>query len=169
MFKRKNLHRFNETMGSAFYNAIHIIHTKYNDDASNLWNDCPSSGELICRFLNFDRVGIKIATMAANILSRDYGVKLKDKFAIDVSPDVHVKRVMYRLGLIDEIDNVVFSEIPLEKVTYAARSINPEFPGVFDKLFWEIGQNKICQNDACHGNECPFGDFCIRQGINSNR
>ncbi len=164
-FKELKLHRFNETMARAFYGAIQKIHNLYNDDASNIWKNNPSSGELLCRFLDFDRVGIKIATMAANILSRDFGIQLKDKYAIDISPDIHVKRLMYRLGLIEEIDNVVFSKIDSSKITYSARSINPNFPGVLDLIFWEIGEQKICSNNKCHKKKCPFGSFCIRQGI----
>ena len=164
-FIRLSLHRFNEPMGRAFYKAIQLIHSKYNDDASEIWSDEPTSGELICRFLEFDRIGIKIATMAANILSRDLGVKLKDKYAIDISPDIHVKRLMYRLGLIDEIENVVFSKIDPTIITYAARSLYPNFPGLMDLIFWEIGSNKICENKKCHKDKCPFGKFCIKQGL----
>lgn len=50
---------------------------------------------------------------------------------------------MYRLGLVDKIEDVVFSRLSLERVTYAARSINPEFLDLMDLLFWEIGQQKI--------------------------
>ena len=164
-FNDKKLHRFNDTMAKAFYSAIVRIKENYNGDASKIWNDNPTSGELICRFLEFDRVGIKIATMAANILTRDYGVKLKDMYAIDISPDIHVKRLMYRLGLLEEIKNVKFSEIDSAKITYAARSINPTFPGLLDLIFWEIGEQRICENSRCHKEKCPFGSFCIKQGI----
>lgn len=169
LFKSKNLHRFNDTMAAAFYSAIQRIKKVYNGDAAKIWNDNPTSGELICRFLEFDRVGIKIATMAANILSRDYGIKIKDKYAIDISPDVHVKRLMYRLGLISEIADVKFSSIDASKITYAARSINPTFPGLLDLIFWEVGSQKICENTKCHKNKCPFGAFCIKQGVEKNQ
>lgn len=166
-FADNKLHRFNDVMAEAFYSALQRIHNKYKDNAKNIWNDKPTSGELICRFLEFDRVGIKIATMAANILTRDYGVEIQDKFAIDISPDIHVKRLMYRLGLIEEIPGLdSFAKIDPTKITFAARSINPAFPGLPDLIFWEIGANKICENNKCHDDKCPFGAFCIKQGLN---
>lgn len=165
LFNSKKLHRFNDTMAKAFYSAVKRIEKVYSGDASNIWNDNPTSGELICRFLEFDRVGIKIATMAANILTRDYGVKLKDMYAIDISPDIHVKRLMYRLGFLEEKENITFSKIGVSNVTYAARSINPKFPGLMDLIFWEVGEQKICENNKCHKEKCPFGSICVRQGI----
>ena len=63
LFKNKKYHRFNDIMGEAFYDAIELIANKYKGDASNIWNDNPSSAELVCRFLEFNRVGIKIATI----------------------------------------------------------------------------------------------------------
>ena len=79
-----------------------MIHNKYNDDASNIWKANPNSEKVVCRFLEFNVVGIKIATMVVNILSRDYIVPMTDMSAIDISPDRHVKRYMYRLGLVPE-------------------------------------------------------------------
>ena len=165
-FENKKLHRFNQEMSKAFYSAVIKIKEDYNGDASNMWNDEPTSAELVFRFLEFEKVGIKIATMAANLLSRDYGVVLKDKYAIEISPDVHVKRTIYRLGLLPEVKNVDFKFIDSNKVIYAAKSLNPEFPGVLDSVCWYIGKKKICTNDGCFSNEnnkCPFSDFCIRQ------
>ena len=36
IFKRKNLHRFNDLISKYFYSAIQKIHNYYNDDASNI-------------------------------------------------------------------------------------------------------------------------------------
>ncbi len=165
-FEKKKLHRFNEVMSGAFYAAIIKIKEDYNGDASNIWNDEPSSADLVCRLLEFKKIGIKIATMAANLLCRGYGVKLKDKYAIEISPDIHVKRTMYRLGLLPEQDNVDFKNIDANKVIYAAKSLNPEFPGVLDPVCWYVGYHKICTNDGCMdgiNGHCPFSAFCIKQ------
>ena len=162
-FEQKKLHRFNESMAKAFYAALQRIHEKYNDNAALIWNDKPTSAELVCRFLEFDRVGIKIATMAANILSRDYKVPLKDYYAIEISPDIHVKRAMYRLGLLSQQKVAKFSSIDSNKVIYRAKSMNPEFPGIMDLAFWKIGEEKICTNTACNDEKCPFGKICKKQ------
>jgi len=97
IFKRKSLHRFNEIMGNNFYLATRKIHNNYQDDASNIWKGNPRSATIVRRFLEFNGVGIKIATMAANILAREFKIPMKDYINIDISPDVHVMRVFKRL------------------------------------------------------------------------
>lgn len=165
LFNQKKYHRFNNEMGRNFYDAIMLIHNKYKDDASNIWNDNPSSSELVYRFLEFPGIGQKIGTMAANILSRDYKVPLKDFYSIDISTDRHVGRTMYRLGLLEPIDNHDLSKIDPIKVIYRARTINPEFPGLLDLAFFQIGYDEICTNTTCGGKECPFNEICKKQGL----
>jgi endonuclease III len=165
LFKTKSLHRYNDIMSRAFYLAIKKIEEQYDSDASNIWSDEPSSAELVSRFLEFDSVGIKIATMAANILSRDYKIPLKDKYSIDISPDVHVKRVFYRMGLLNIDENIPFSEIDATKVVYKAREVNPEFPGILDLLCWQIGNQGICTNSKCKCNECKLNPICEKRGV----
>ena len=153
IFSENNLHRFNDTMAEVFYRAVQRIHTYYNDDASAIWSDCPSSASVVYRFLQFEGVGIKIATMAANILARQFKIPFSDFYSIDVSPDVHVKRVMMRLGLVDEdADN--------DKIIYKAREMCPEFPGIIDFSLWEIGRKWCRPTEPDCGNcivhtDCP--------------
>ena len=154
VFADNNLHRFNDTMAEVFYKAVQRIHTIYGDDASAIWSGNPSSASVVYRFLQFDGVGIKIATMAANILARQFKIPFSDFYSIDVSPDVHVKRVMHRLGLVDEdADN--------DKIIYKAREMCPEFPGIIDFSLWEIGRKWCrptepdCDNCIVHS-DCPY-------------
>lgn len=152
IFKRKNLHRFNEVMAENFYFAIQKIHKDYNDDASNIWKDRPKSATIVKRFLEFKGVGIKIATMAANILAREFKIPMKDYICIDISPDVHVKRVFKRLGFISKDgDN--------DELIYAARELNPKYPGIFDLSCWHIGRY-YCppKNPDC--NNCYLNKYC---------
>lgn len=165
LFKDRKYHRFNERMGLAFYYAIQLISNKYKGDASNIWNDEPTSAELVCRFLEFKNIGVKIATMAANLLTRDYKVKLKDYYSIDISPDVHVKRTMFRMGLLGNFQCDDFTNIDPNKVIYRARSLNPTFPGLMDLAFWKVGFDRICTNTKCNAKLCPFAELCIKQGV----
>jgi endonuclease III len=153
IFKRKNLHRFNDTMAENFYSAIQLIHTKYHDDASNIWKDNPQSATVVHRFLEFKGVGVKISTLAANILTRDFKIPMQDRICVDISPDVQVKRVFKRLGFISK-------DASNDELVYCARELHPEYPGIFDFSVWEIGREWCrphepdCKN--CYLNkDCP--------------
>ncbi len=153
IFEANNLHRFTGKMSEVFYRAVQRIHYQYNDDASAIWANSPSSASVVYKFLHFDGVGIKIATMAANILAREFKIPFSDYYSIDVSPDVHVRRVMYRLGLVEK-------NAENEKIIYKAREMHPKFPGIIDYSLWEIGKtwcrptNPNCQ-DCIIASECP--------------
>jgi endonuclease III len=155
IFKRKSLHRFNEIMGKNFYLATRKIHNNYQDDASNIWKGNPRSATIVRRFLEFNGVGIKIATMAANILARDFKIPMKDYINIDISPDVHVKRVFKRLGFISE-------NMSNDELIYCARELNPMYPGIFDLSCWEIGRS-WCRPNKTICEECYLNDYCIKK------
>jgi endonuclease III len=152
MSQPEPLHRFVETMSAAFELAVQRINTIYAGDASRIWIGNLPSAEVVYRFLEFDGVGPKIASMATNILAREFKIQFADYFSIDISADVHVRRVFSRLGLCGEKANV-------EQVIYKARSLHPEFPGMMDLPCWEIGRN-WCKprNPECHG--CYMQDLC---------
>ena len=152
IFQKVSKHRFKKEMAKNFYNAINTIQNEYSGNAQNLWSDKPPSGLLICRFLRFDGVGVKIATMATNILVRQFHVQLADKSSIDISPDIQVMRIFYRLGLIS-------SDKAREEAIYIARALNPEYPGIADFSCWDVGRT-YChpQNPEC--SSCPFAGFC---------
>ena len=94
---------------------------------------------------------MKIATMIANILVRDFHVEMSDYCSIDISPDTHVMRVMKRLGLVNE-------KAERENVVYKARELNPDFPGIIDYSCWEIGR------EWCHPTN-PECDKCIVKNV----
>ncbi len=150
--KPENLHRFPERMSRNFHSAIDRIATVYGGDASRIWRDEPASAEVVLGFLQFRGVGPKIATMATNILARDFKVPLRDYYSIDISADVHVKRVFRRLGLVSD-------GAKLEEVIYRARALNPEFPGLVDLPAWEIGR-EWCRPKTPHCVECYMRTVC---------
>lgn len=157
-FETNKLHRFPKDMGICFYEAVQRIHNQYNDDASNIWNNGVSSATVIYRFLEFEGCGIKISTMAANILQRDAGIQFSDYSAIDVSPDVQVRRILFRLGLISDESNTIMT-------VYKAKEINPTFPGIIDLACWIWGR-ELCNptNPLCI--QCPLNDVCRKEGLN---
>lgn len=132
---------------------------EYNGNAENIWIDFPTSRELVARFDAFDGVGQKKSTMAANILVRDLGVKVKDDdwSGIDVSYDQqagHVGRVFLRAGLV-EVDEK-------QTVIEAARHLNPNWPGALDLPAWLIGRER-CHEKSPECHNCPINSVCPRK------
>lgn len=152
MVKPEPLHRFNEVMSRYFYFGIQKIKTDYNGNAQKIWSDNPSSATIVSRFLEFDGVGQKIGTMAANILVRDFKIPVSDKVSIDISVDVLVRRVLERLGMVRK-------KAKPEEIVYFARSVNPEYPGIIDLPAWEIGRN-WCKSRKPLCNECYMNECC---------
>jgi len=137
IFEENKLHRFNSEMANIFYHGVQDIKIKYKGDASLIWNGKPSSASVVYRFLEFKGCGVKIATMTANILARQFKIPFSDYYSIDISPDVHIKRVLSRLGYVEKDPSP-------ELVIYKARELYPEFPGIIDFSCWEIGK-KWCR------------------------
>jgi endonuclease-3 len=155
MSKPERLHRFDK-MSELFHLAIQRIANQYSGDAAGIWKGEPSSAEVVYRFLEFEGIGPKIATMAANLLARIFKIPFADYFSIDISADVHVRRVFGRLGLCP-------SDASIEQITYKARALHPTFPGIMDSPTWEIGRQWCSpQNPKC--NSCYMNDLCPTAG-----
>ncbi|MBD3376227.1 iron-sulfur cluster loop [candidate division KSB1 bacterium] len=151
--KPESLHRFVDIMAGCLYDGIQRIENQYDSVASKIWMDKPSSASVVYRFLEFNGIGPKIACMNANILARDFKIKLSDYYSIDISADVHVRRVFTRLGLVPE-------QASVEQLVYRARGLYPDFPGIMDLPTWEIGRSWCKPKDpncqACYMREvCP--------------
>lgn len=151
-FAKKKLHRFNDTMAEVFHKAIQNIMNEYNGDASQIWSGNPSSSSVVYRFLEFKGSGIKISTMAANILARQFRVPFSDYYSIDISPDVHIIRVMKRMGFVP-------ADATNDMIIYKARELNPEFPGIIDFSCWEIGRT-WCKPSYPKCEKCIVGEDC---------
>ena len=146
------LHRFYSKMSRFFYQAIELLAEKYDGDASLMWEGTPSSATVVYRFLQIEGVGPKIATMAVNILTRNFKIPLSDYYSIDVSADVHVRRVFARLGLTE-------AGATNEQVVYRARALHPEFPGLLDWPLWEIGR-RWCRPRQPNCLHCYMREVC---------
>lgn len=153
------LHRFPETMAECFRSAVARILRDYDGDASNVWAGRPSSAALVHRFRQFDGVGQKIGTMAANILIRDFRIDVADRQEIDISVDLHVKRVFERLKLVAE-------EAGTDEIVRIARIFNPEYPGILDFAVWQIGR-EWCTAGTPACAECFLNDVCPSSRVTS--
>lgn len=90
--------------------------------------------------------------MTANILARRFKIEFSDYYSIDISPDIHINRVLRRMGFIPQkADNTM--------IIYKARELNPEFPGIIDFSCWEIGRN-CCRQTNPDCKNCIVKDEC---------
>lgn len=156
MLHPQPLHRFPSLMSKNLHSAIRHIERQYGGDASEIWTEQPSSATIVRRFLEFDGVGQKIATMAANTLVRDFRIPVSDRYSIDVSVDIQVRRVFSRMGFVPEGASADY-------IIYRARELHPEYPGIFDLLLWKLGRT-VCRPriPACEG--CHWSDLCAYAG-----
>lgn len=152
LFIHRKYHRLNKEMAICFYQAIQKIKSDYKGNAANIWNDNPSFTVLKKRLMDFKGVGDNISSMIINILERRGLIKINDKSGLDISADINVKRVMYRMGWINNIDNNYDAII-------AAREHNPVFPGVFDKLLWKVGK-EYCLSKESKCDICLVSKYC---------
>jgi endonuclease III len=147
-----SLHWLNNVMPKNMYKAIHRISDVYNGDAGAIWAGRPPSVTVVSRFLEFDGVGPKIASTAANILTRDLHVEFADRSGIDIGADTQVRRVFSRMGFVPE-------DASNDDIIERAREMYPEYPGVFDLILWDLGRT-LCrpENPAC--TSCEWAPQC---------
>lgn len=125
---------------------------KCNGDASLIWKG-KKAIQVNRIFDSFYGVGPGIASMAVLLIEQAYPVRFEDRKNMDIKPDVHTMRVLYRLG-------ISARESP-EASLEASRRMNPEFPGKVDGALWDIGRNWcFAQNPRC--NKCPVTDYCAK-------
>lgn len=130
------IHRRPDLMAEVLRLGVQRLHASYDGDAARIWTGSPPSATVVRRFLEFHAVGLKIASMAANVLVRQFKVPLRDYHFVDISVDRQVRRVMTRLGFVpDGASDAV--------LIYAAREADPEFPGIFDLALWKIGRTCV--------------------------
>lgn len=148
-----NVNAFPKNLKSA---AKRIV-DQYGSDVRNVWNvDAEHVDEIYYRFEKFDGIGDALAKMAQFILVRDYGIAggRDSKKYLSVKPDVHLKRVLFRLGITEEETAA--------SVIANVNNMKLESPADFDWAVWNIGR------DYCHPSEpdcsnCPLETLCEKR------
>jgi hypothetical protein len=67
------------------------------------------------------------------LIEKAFSLKFPDKSFMDIKPDVHTMRVLYRLGVSENQNET--------SAIWSARKMNPSFPGELDNPLWAIGRN----------------------------
>ena len=133
--------------------AARLVCERFDGDAGAIWlGASPAEAEKTLQAIH--GIGAGIAAMTMRILRVNFGCFKGQERQIDVKPDVHLRRVFRRTGLVD-------SDLPNESVQ-AARLLNPAYPGELDWPAWRIGQQ------WCHATEpncacCPLIQVCARR------
>jgi endonuclease III len=96
--------------------------------------------------------------MAVILLERVSGIRFSDldHRSMDIKPDVHTVRVLYRLG--------VAAEMSEAEAIAAARRLRPEYPGEVDVPLWMIGR-QWCRARAPLCDDCVVKNFCARRDL----
>ncbi len=130
---------------------------EFGGDASRIWLN-KHAVDVKRTFMSVYGVGTGIANMAVLLIERMYNIRFSDldRARMDIKPDVHTMRVLYRLG--------VAAAIQEDEAISAARWINPSYPGEIDSPLWRIGR-KWCfaTNPDCE--HCPMKVVCQRIGL----
>ena len=155
----KAFHRNWRTMARNLLKCAEIIIDKYDGDPRKIWNNERCISSVRKRFEELPGIGEALSRMAVLILARNYGL-LGGKSALpklDVKPDVLLKRVFKRTGLVP-------SNPSFEDFLKAARKLNPEFPAALDPPAWDIGRT-FCTPRAPKCEECPLDRRCLKVGL----
>jgi len=154
--KPKALHRFPKVMARWIKEDCQLLVEKYGGKAENIWSDKPSARELERRLREFTGISQKKGSMAVNTLIRDYGIEISDKSGIDVSYDIHVRRVFLRTGLVKRDRE--------KDMVLVARKLNPSYPGALDLGAWKIGR-QFChlRNPECR--LCSLNAVCPKMKV----
>lgn len=147
--------RYTNDAPKTLHDLAVLVMKEGQGDASKLWSH-NSALRFQRLFSQVHGVGPGIAAMAAILVERFWKVEFTDRAFMDVKPDVHVQRVMFRLGLIAEQTEA--------HALLAARELMPLCPGDIDSPLWHIGRTWCFSSKPdCPG--CPLDALCSKAGL----
>ncbi len=134
-----------------------IVCRDYGGDARAIWRGKSSKAVRSTLFL-IHGVGPGIANMVPILIEKAFGEEFEDldHTEMNIKPDVHTVRVLFRLGLSETITK--------EAALRAAEAANPSFPGKLDSPLWLIGRKWCCLvSPRCK--QCPMEAACPKIGL----
>jgi endonuclease-3 len=130
-----------------------IVVDKFNGDASRIWKN-KTAREATSTLDSVYGVGPGIASMGALLIEKAFDVQFPDRDKMDIKPDVHTVRVLYRLGAIQSPT--------VESAIKTSRQMNPSFPGEIDSGLWTIGR-RWCHPSGPDCPHCPMTLLCAKR------
>jgi endonuclease III len=134
-----------------------IICNECGGDATRIWSG-KSASEVRATLWRIHGVGYGIINMILLLIEKAYGMSFEDldHTEMNIKPDTHTVRVLYRLGL---------AEQPTEEAALrAAKLACPSYPGMLDAPLWNIGRTwcHAIQPRCC---QCAVKASCWRIGV----
>jgi endonuclease III len=130
-----------------------IVVEDLDGDAARFWQG-KSASHVQEQFQSIYGVGPGIASMGVLLIEQAFNVHFPDRATMTIKPDVHTVRVLYRLGVSRAPDE--------ESAMFAARRLNPDFPGAVDGALWEIGR-RWCAPTGPECTACIMVHFCAKR------
>jgi endonuclease III len=130
-----------------------IVMEECDGDASLIWKGKKAT-QVHRTFDSIHGVGPGIANMAVLLIEKAFLVQFPDRRNMDIKPDIHTKRVLYRLG-------ASYAETE-DAAIQASRRMSPEFPGIVDAALWDIGR-RWCSPTDPNCSECPVSEVCAKR------
>jgi endonuclease III len=136
------------------------IRDEWDGSVETMWGDCPLAETLVARLKSLHGVGDKIGNLTARCLLLDFrNVTVWSGLSfLRPSPDRHVMRVFYRLGLIA-------SEQDIKGLYEASERIRPTASVECDGA-WALGMSNciaggspLCERNP-EGKACPLRRYC---------
>jgi endonuclease III len=124
-------------------------------NAANIWIG-KRAAQVNRTLMSIHGVGTGIANMGVLLIEAAFGTHFDDldRKRMDIKPDVHTKRVLYRLGVSDEQTE--------EAALIATRVMHPDYPGELDGALWWIGR-KWCFSTNPDCEHCPMEKYCLQR------
>ena len=145
--------RYTRDAPRTLYELTHMVVDEYKGNAAQIWEG-KTAREVIQTFQSIYGVGPGIANMSALLIEHAFHVEFPDHWNIDIKPDVHTTRVLYRLG----VSTALTEKAALE----ASRKMNAEFPGIIDAALWHLGR-EYCSASSPNCARCPMRNLCAKR------
>lgn len=147
IMKKPAMHRYHY-IAQQVQDMCILLLDKYEGRPENIWSTAQTATELIRRLREFRGIGQKLSNMIAwMLIDSGYGL-FSDIYNIDMPIDVHVERVLSRMGYTTKDD-----------MLQLARRLSPKYPAKLDLILFNHGQD-ICKsrNPLCV--KCRFSNVC---------
>lgn len=142
---------------ATFQSITSIILDQFGGNSRKIWEG-KKAKEVKKTFLSVKGVGEGISNMTVILIENAFEITFSDldHTQMNIKPDVHTMRVLYRLGVAAYIEEI--------EAISAGRILNPEYPGEIDGPLWYVGRT-WCKAEKPRCNDCDLESECERIGL----